>query len=410
MNYTPFNELKVTTITMTMSLCNSVDKNAAFHFLPITRMDIDKKKETAKCELPYCDVPGSILSIRWRHGVRGIIRNHLKPFKNAVTLDIATKKKNISLKLSQSSIQMCGASSKEDGVEAATHVLEHLNQLQKMFNYIHAHTEQALQCIEWIKYITRGEPTIKVWTDILTYSQFAFSVVHEMPDFIIKNPRNHTYPLLKSNVLSIKNVEDNENKPIKSEDVKPIKSEEVKPIESENLKPSNLKASNFVFSEVIEGGIPAHLDRKIIDFMLPFCDDFKYASDIAKKLEFIMRVKLITLGSLTIRNVSEAMVNYNFNLGYQIDRSKLNELIDGRNGFISRFNNAVSNCVTIERPYAPIEGRKVKKNKVPHHTFLVYRSSSVTYSGPKMSLMEDVYILFRETMNELREQIELKEL
>ena len=86
--------------------------------------------------------------------------------------------------------------------------------------------------------------------------------------------------------------------------------------------------------------------------------------------------------------IAEAMVNYNYSLGFEVDRTRLNQFIDGQNGFISRYNNALANSVTIELPYDPPKGTAIKrrKNKVPHHTFLVYKSGSVTQSGPGVIL------------------------
>src|SRR5438270_847055 len=105
MNIIPYERLNVTTMTLIMSLNNEVNAELAFHLLPIKRIDVVRKKETSKFKLTHCNIPGSILSMRFRKNVRGVIRNKSTPFKNAVTIDISTKKKNISLKLSAFSIQ-----------------------------------------------------------------------------------------------------------------------------------------------------------------------------------------------------------------------------------------------------------------------------------------------------------------
>ena len=108
-----------------MTLNNEVNTENAFYYSPITRMEVYQNRETAKCKLPHCEIPGSILSMTFRYHVRGINRNKAKPFKNAVTIDISTIKNNIKFKIIAYSIQMCRASSRADGEEAAQHIMNH---------------------------------------------------------------------------------------------------------------------------------------------------------------------------------------------------------------------------------------------------------------------------------------------
>ena len=163
MEIVPYENLRTTTITMIMALTNGVNTEAAFHLLPITRIAIQQTRESSKCKLPHCEIPGSILSMRYRGNVRGVIRSKSAPFKNAVTIDISTIRKNISLKLSSFSIQMCGASSRADGVEAATHILAHLRSIQLVLNKMQNNLPAALMTIEWVKNVTRGHALEKLY-------------------------------------------------------------------------------------------------------------------------------------------------------------------------------------------------------------------------------------------------------
>jgi hypothetical protein len=278
--------------------------------------------------------------MRYRGNVRGVIRSTASPFKNAVTIDISTTRKNISLKLSSFTIQMCGASSREDGVEAATHVLNHLKHIQRMLNRIHQDPVKSRQTIEWVKENTRGEMVEKANWNVQEFTNVVLRIYQPIQDHAIIRP------------------------------VIPV---------------------------------PDHIDSELVNFFVSMGDDFLYHSDFAQKIEYIPNIYTIIDEPLEIDHVDEAMVNYNYSLGFEVDRFSLDRYIDGQNGFISRYNNALSTSVTIELPYEPPAGTTIKrrKNKIPHHTFLVYRSGSVTQSGPGGKLMEQAYYLFMATIQAL---------
>jgi hypothetical protein len=337
----PYEKLSVTTMTLVMSLSNGVNTGAAFHLLPITRIELRQNRVSTKCKLPHCNIPGSILSMRYRGNVRGVIRSNSDSFKNAVTIDISTTRKNISLKLSPYSIQMCGASSREDGVEAATHLLEHLYNIQSIMDRFHDNPDRTMEAINWVKNITRGGHVIKPTWESMEFTNVMLRVYHPVEDFAIAKP-------------------------------------------------------------MIE--IPETIDQHIANFLLSMTDDFIYHSDMCRKIDYILTINAIIDIPLELKRVDEAMVNYNYSLGFEVDRSLLNQFIHGLNGFISRYNNALATSVTIELPYEPPPGSAIKrrKNKIPHSTFLCYKSGSITQSGPGGEIMRDAYYLFMNTIMKLK--------
>ena len=340
MEIVPFEKLNITIITLVVELNASVNIKEAFLLLPITKINIDSMKDITKCKIPHCPIPGAILSMRFRGNVRGIIKNTLNPFKNAVTLDISTKKKNISLKLSANCIQMCGASSRDDGVEAATHILNHLKKIQKIIDKIKQ--SNIIDLIDWLKTNTKGREIARNVVNNQKFDNITLSISKKFIDNIIIKPEN---------------------------------------------KPEDL---------------PEDFDNEILNFLLPFIDDFVYHSDFCAKLDFISKIDTIVDDNIQLKNIDEAMVNYNYSIGFEVNRTKLNNFIDGKYGFISRYNNALANSVTIELPYENANKAHIKrrKNKVPHHTFLVYRSGSVTQSGPGGIIMSEAYYLFMKTIAE----------
>ena len=349
MDIIPFEDLRITTMTLIIKLNTTVNKEASFLLLPITRINITQTRESSKCKLPHCAIPGSILSMRFRNNIRGVIRNTSNPFKNSVTVDISTLRKNINLKLSAGTIQMCGASSVADGVEAATHVINHLRCIQLVIDKIQDNLSHTQEIIEWIKNITNGDPVERIIINERKVGAITLFVQHRSNDKTIARPMVT---------------------------------------------------------------IPNHFNVDITRFLLSLVDDFIYHSDMCQKLDFITRIKEVVDHDLDIQEVAEAMVNYNYRLGFEVDRSKLDRLINGQDGFISHFDNALSTSVTVELPYDPPANMAIKRrrNKVPHSTFLVYKSGSVTQSGPGGEIMREAYYKFRTIIINLRPFIEYKQL
>lgn len=344
LDITPYEELKTTTMTLVIVFDGVVNPILAFHLPPVTRVVLDTQRKTSKCKLPLCS-PGSIISIRHKGNIRGIIRSDAHPFKNAVSMDISTTEKNIGLKLSPSKIHICGASSEENALEAVEHVFEHLRTVQSHINKLSDPIVKA-QTIEWIKDATKGEECQKEEIEYIS-GNITLVVHHFKTDNLISTP------------------------------------------------------------EVI----PDNLDKELVSYLLTLTNDFLYYSDLVKKLDFMCSITVpVFSGPLKVKRLEIAMKNYNYSLGFDINRSSLNKLIDGKNGFISRYNNALSVHVTVELPYVADTTMSIKrrKNKIPHHTFLIYRSGSVTQSGPGGKIMEDTYYLFMKTIAAYKNSVEYK--
>lgn len=345
MNIIPFENLKVTTKTMIITLSQPINTNLAFQLLPITKIDIEHKRQSSKCKLPHCKIPGSIISMGYKGVIRGVIKSKKPPFKNSVTIDMSITEKNINMKLSTKSIQICGARSRESGIEASTYLINYIVNIQDMINKIRQNREHVDKIVEWIKEHTKGELVERAsWETI--YSK----------DVNLNIYRGKKVPLYKSP----------------------------------------------------EEPIPEEFDQNIAKMLISLTEGFMYHSDICQKLEYILEAPDITPEKPKIVNVNEAMVNYNYSLGFEVNRFKLNEFIKGYENFISRYNNALSNCVTIELPYTPAPNVTIKRrnNKIPHHTFLVYRSGSVTQSGPGGTIMKDAYYAFMNIIEDLKPFIE----
>lgn len=369
MSIISFENLKVTTMTLVIPLVGSINLNSAFGLFKITRVNLPQpKRQTQKYKIPYCAEPGSILSLRYKGCTRGIIRSVSSDhFKHSITIDIATKEKNVSVKLSSMGMQICGATSVSQGEEAARYIIQQLIEVQDHLDFIHQHPEKAAKVLKWIKENTQGE---------ITYRITAENDSTELED--------------RCEQLSCEKVG----------------SEKETPYEKERKTPPMPKIEADATINLPEK-IPDDFPKELVDFLLQKAQDFIFHSDFCAEIDWIYSIEKVATRPLEIERVQKAMVNYNYDLGFSINRIELARKINGLNGFYARYSNSAEHNVTIELPYqVPEEHKNLRrKNKKPCHTFLIYKSGLVTQSGPGEELMKDAYYQFNKTINSIRAAI-----
>ncbi len=326
MEIIPFENQKVTTMTIIVSLNNPVNFKMLHHVIPIAspndmsqfNMDVIKKNK-----LPHHKIPGTIIkSIPDNIDIppRGFILNSSKSnktkkrFKHVTTLYMSLINKNVSIKVASKKLHISGALSKYDG--------------EIVFNYFNTMIQNVQNILDKIN---KGscEKELK-WID------------DKMPFYNTK--------------------------------------------------------------------IPNDLDQNIIKFFLSMKDDFTDHKLFMSKLDFIISNKIqLYTDPIGIEDVCDVMINYNYSVGFRINRFLLNKYIDGKNGFISRYNNEFTYGVTIELPILGSSINNRKKNKTYCHTFLCYISGRITQSSSESATRKDAYELFMNTIMELRPLIEYKE-
>lgn len=357
MSYQPFKDCRLTTMTLVVLLEGSVSLDEAFALLPVTRLNIvQPKRQKKKVELPHCDKPGAILSMRYRGDTRGIIRSTSSNFfKNSITIDLSTKSKNVSIKLSQTKIQMCGASSEEVGREGAQHLIDHLLEIQNTLEYMKLNPDKTAETKDWLIASCKGD--------------------------------NVERPMYKN----------------------------VKRIAKQGDELHHWEEQVFSHMEkdfaLILPDINQAPDKRIAELLLRQQGDFEFHSFYLSEIDWILNVKQIATNNLSIKKIVKAMVNYNYNLGFIVDRGALHDLMIDRKGFISSYDNCVEHCVKIKLPYVNErdEGSIRRKSKVPCHCFLIYKSGVVTQTGPGDEKMEQAYNLFRGCIESIKSKIILNQ-
>ena len=154
----------------------------------------------------------------------------------------------------------------------------------------------------------------------------------------------------------------------------------------------------------INGEYPPNTNKKLADFFIRYIFDYAYHETYSEFLDGVLKIHQVIEKPLEIKMITTAMINYSYTLGMNINRAQLAEHIQGLDGFIASYNNTSDYSVKIELPYEPTEDmQKIrKKDKVPKHTLMVYKSGLVTQSAPNREFARDAYQKFNAAITKIR--------
>ena len=408
-----FDELKPTTMTLVCYLSGTIYIVNAFDLLPVVRVELPEEAlhKKKKIKIPHHSVPGSFLSVRFFGSCRGIVKS-ARSFKNSITADISVADKNLSIKLSANKIHITGATSESQGYECCNYIIGHLNKIQEELNYITLHPEECEEAISWL----------------------------------MRNSCSFNLLLIKKLILD-KEEDGNSNskkekKKGKDEDKKvesiPKKFEFVSKHELVNA-PYLMKLREEYFSRF------PHLSTRILDFMLSYYGEFQSYEDFMMALSRYSSIDtVISPQEVKVLHIQKVMVNYNYDLGFKIDRKQLIMHLNMRNDpeFKAYYNNVIEHTVTVKMPYNIAENqlpdeikhmeqeRKMleedlkkpkkkkkadkpekpsKKHQKHDSTILFYRTGRVTQSSPCQSIGRVAYNKLKSAIMEIQHEIVTKE-
>ncbi len=156
-----FKDLKITTMTLIFELEGKIDLKVAAYLLPITKVNLNTDKVLAKYNVPLCN-QGDIITLQLGPLIRGFIRKTCKRFfKNSIGVYMSTSTKNISFKISPTTFQLCGASSRQNGLEAATSIINHLTKINTFLSLIKNNKEEYQQAVDYLTENCKGSPIQK---------------------------------------------------------------------------------------------------------------------------------------------------------------------------------------------------------------------------------------------------------
>ncbi len=445
MSIVDFDCLKVTTMTVIVKMKGSAFIENAFPLLDITRLDLPPPiRPTKKYKIPYCGIPGALLSAKYRDITRGIVKSKTKrSFLNSITIDICTSKKNINAKLSGNIIQMCGPDSEGLARETAQHIIDHMLSLQQDLDYINKDPEAQNRVIQWLQDNTIGEDYIideetqdiikleegekidddnfiikKDGTKRTKEKEIIFDrwhegdIVSENQIICDKNKERYVLSLPKGirqhAVLNVNFFINTDEADLKGNPIYLFldrDGNQIKIITKPHIKVMRVKS--ITIPKEYPDNYPEDIDERVMNFYIKYAPDFAYHHVYCQFLDSVKNIDKVATDDLEIDSVNMAMINYSYSLGMSVDRWALANYINGRNGFNARYNNSTDHSVTIHLPYElPASARNVRrKNKPTRHTFMVHKSGIVTQSGPNINLMRDAYYDFMSTIMQIRDMI-----
>src|SRR5690606_33113726 len=107
-----------------------------------------------------------------------------------------------------------------------------------------------------------------------------------------------------------------------------------------------------------------------------------------------------------IETMRSALINLNYNLGFEISRSEIGNIFNSTNEFIAFYDNKANNYCMVMLPISKRDKGKRKKTE-PVHTFLIYKSGKVMQSSPDTELSYHAYIKFMNIIMSNTERIRL---
>lgn len=159
-----------------------------------------------------------------------------------------------------------------------------------------------------------------------------------------------------------------------------------------------------------EAMIPDNYKYLVTQIMMR-CDDVYSWNELNKRLEYFQSLRVGNIGEFTdALMIGKSMVNYNYHLGFKVDRDLLNRNLVNL-GITCDYLNTKASCVTIEM-FSTVENDSNVIKKIPERwskqTFKVQLSGNVMHSGPGGEAMRDCYYKFCNVINSIRLYIEIK--
>lgn len=144
MSLVSYEYLPITTLTSVANLEGEIENDNLFYLLPITYFSyiVDSNK------IPTCDIKGAILSVRYKKMNRGFPKD--KCFKNSIMIDLSMGFKNVSLKLSNKKVQLCGATSEIMSEEAGRIIIAYVKRIQELLDLMHSNLTQTKRTMDWV--------------------------------------------------------------------------------------------------------------------------------------------------------------------------------------------------------------------------------------------------------------------
>ena len=407
-----FDKLQITTITLVAILNKICKQDPCFYMFPTLRRSkyqtreelLNNKKLPSKFnhkDIPISErhlpesqhksyEPGTIIAMRYSCMYRGLRKqNKTKSvtskssgyFKNSVTIDMAIKEKNISMKLSKSKIQLCGAANINQEYEAVFLLINHIKYADYLLKKMLKNLDLTKRTFEWIFLYLSG--------DLHTRN----SCVYRDCDLRIKKNFNDI-------LISSKNENDFIPDPIPPEVDAEIAqlffriswdfifmSDYYQRLRSIFLNYTDIITNEEFSVEHPEGEVVLGFNDSgnVQNNFLKACE--KYYSE--KLISDNPNIKDYVFPDFTASKIHEEMINYNFRLvkkvvkdgvetieDFKINRAVIYYLINNFEYFYAKYEHKKSYMVTV---HSYVDNNIFMKKK--SSTIIIYKRGTITLSS-----------------------------
>lgn len=157
-------------------------------------------------------------------------------------------------------------------------------------------------------------------------------------------------------------------------------------------------------------GYPSDIDAPFADFLIEMAPDYILHRDYTLQINWVLKQRRVASIDLSIDKAQTSMVNYNFYLGFEVDRRALCNAFDKDPEFSARYFNATDHAVFVIMPYVipdHLVDKIRKRNEKRNHSFLVYRSGNVTQSGPNIQMNATAFKRFMKVIEDHKSVISI---
>lgn len=398
-------EPKPTTAVIMVKFKGQVDLLTTFRLLQITSEDdlkasrthsyidysclhkhysAEAKEMSTASGYPHNGQPGFIWAMSYEKAQRGS-----KPqggFKNCIMLTMSICNKNVAMKLASGSIHLCGIKNESMAMETFEVLKYNINSIEEVLNYMKRNPEAVKRTVNFIRTITKGEP----------------GYVVELADEFV--PASDTYFLdgttcLMVNSDTFRKLQQKASYLNKELASKVLSQSEVLN-QHVNAYPIFVYHAHCMTYPTTNEDLPKDCDPLVFEFLMNKISDFNVYEYYSEFLDYVTSVSSLYIEPIESASVMYVNINYSYDIGVRINRSNFRNFVTAcGSGFTAEYHKTSDRFVTV---YLPFEipthlQASIKRTKKPEkmcHKFIVYKTGSVTQSGPHPELNHQAYILF----------------
>jgi hypothetical protein len=345
-------ESAITTITLIIQIEGWLNTAAVCGILPISKVETTmrtkrKKKKVRASEVVKNAEQGAIVSVRSVNSVRGIIRSDKNSaFQNSITVDLFFDGSIVSVKLSRDKVQLCGATSDEQGRRAVQYLLDLISAIQSLLNWQRQHPGEA-------------------------------AAVHEQ----LARDAKGWFEALRTDDLS---GESDEKRGSGGEEADADSDAGTGAAERGPRQVAGaLERKSWAdwSSIAMLGRAPGA--QLLYEFLGCRYEQFKNLATFLADLEWFRGLRLLCDEKLLVTSVFRSMLNMRYDLKHSINLHNLKCFIYSlsEKRFFAHYDAACEKFLIAESEGSVPQGRYHRRKNSYFHTFMIYRSGVVTQSG-----------------------------